>query len=279
MIVEGKLDRVKGSQVLLTTGRYGFRSYDVSDPAHPRALDTFLPEGILGENGYWQDEDMVIDKRRKLIIGALDPRHDDVDQTSCPGIGTSGTKNRLPGLSQRLLRDLLRQPAQAQAGGPVRGPALGPHGQLRRRLPLHLDRRPRPPQRPAGPLPRRVHRLHRGRPRRRPADLGHRPARPGEPEDVRQADRPAPQRRCHRLLARRERGRERHRLDQRPRRHPGLRHRGQPRGPVHGPRAEGNPVEPGPGGRRRDRRGQPAARPTSCTTRCGRWTARRGRPG
>lgn len=96
MIVEGKFDRVRGRQVLVTTGRYGFRTFDVSDPRDPRPLDTFQPPGILGENGYWQDEDMELDTRRKLIIGALDPRHDDVDQTSCPGIGTLGAKNRNP---------------------------------------------------------------------------------------------------------------------------------------------------------------------------------------
>jgi len=118
MIVEGKLDRVKGGKVLLTTGRYGFRSYDISDPAHPRALDTFQPEGILGKNGYWQDEDMVIDKRRKLIIGALDPRHDDVDQTSCPGIGTSGTKNRLPGCRSGFFMISYANPRKLRQVGP-----------------------------------------------------------------------------------------------------------------------------------------------------------------
>ena len=97
MIVEGKFDRVRGDKVLVTTGRYGFRTYDVSDPADPQPLDSFQPPGILGANGYWQDEDMELDTRRKLIIGALDPRHDDVDQTSCPGIGTLSAKNRNPG--------------------------------------------------------------------------------------------------------------------------------------------------------------------------------------
>ena len=96
MIVEGKFDTVMGRDVLVTTGRYGFRTYDVSDASKPRALDTFQPAEILGENGYWQDEDMEIDRRRKLIIGALDPRHDDVDQESCPGIGTLSAKNRNP---------------------------------------------------------------------------------------------------------------------------------------------------------------------------------------
>jgi hypothetical protein len=71
--------------------------YDVSDAGHPRLLDTFQPPEVLGANGYWQDEDMELDVRRKLIIGALDPRHDDVDQTSCPGIGTLSVKTRNPG--------------------------------------------------------------------------------------------------------------------------------------------------------------------------------------
>jgi hypothetical protein len=86
MIVEGKFDRVRGRDVLVTTGRYGFKTYDVSDPAQPKLLDTFQPPEVLGANGYWQDEDMELDVHRKLIIGALDPRHDDVDQASCPGM-------------------------------------------------------------------------------------------------------------------------------------------------------------------------------------------------
>src|SRR5215207_683362 len=91
-LVEGKIDRVSGRSIMITTGRFGFRTYDVSDPTNPKLLDGFQPDMILGENGYWQDEDMELDTRRKLIIGALDPRHDDVDQsptTGCPGIGNN----------------------------------------------------------------------------------------------------------------------------------------------------------------------------------------------
>jgi hypothetical protein len=95
-IVEGKFDNVGGRDVLVTTGVYGFKTYDVSDPESPQLLDTYQPPEILGANGYWQDEDMDIDVRRKLIIGSLDPRHDDVDQASCPGIGQLGSKNRNP---------------------------------------------------------------------------------------------------------------------------------------------------------------------------------------
>ena len=95
-ITEGKFDRVGGEDVLLTNGTYGFKSYDVSDPAHPKLLSTFMPAEILGKNGYWQGEDMDIDVRRKLIIGSVDPRHDDVNQIDCPGIGTLSAKNRNP---------------------------------------------------------------------------------------------------------------------------------------------------------------------------------------
>ncbi len=96
-IVEGKFDTVDNREVLITTGRYGFKIYDVGDPESPQLLDTFQPPEILGASGYWQDEDMDIDVQRKLIIGALDPRHDDVNQASCPGIGTFGSKTRNPG--------------------------------------------------------------------------------------------------------------------------------------------------------------------------------------
>jgi hypothetical protein len=95
-IVEGKFDKVHGREILITTGTFGFRTYDLSNPSQPRLMDTFQPPEVLGANGYWQDEDMEIDTRRKLIIGALDPRHDDVDQASCPGIGQLPEKTRNP---------------------------------------------------------------------------------------------------------------------------------------------------------------------------------------
>jgi hypothetical protein len=84
-IVEGKFDRVRGKDVLVVTGRFGFKTYDVSDPEDPQLMDTYLPPE-LAEFGYWQDEDMELDTRRKLIIGASDPRHNDLDPaaTGCP---------------------------------------------------------------------------------------------------------------------------------------------------------------------------------------------------
>ncbi len=84
-ITEGKFDKVRGDHILVVTGRFGFKTYDVSDPARPELLDTFLPPEIAAF-GYWQDEDMELDTRRNLIIGALDPRHNDLNPaaTGCP---------------------------------------------------------------------------------------------------------------------------------------------------------------------------------------------------
>ena len=93
-ITEGKFDRVRGQDVLVITGRFGFKTYDVSDPESPQPLDTFLPPEIA-DFGYWQNEDMELDTRRKLIIGALDPRHNDRDSTAtgCPDPDTLAVRD------------------------------------------------------------------------------------------------------------------------------------------------------------------------------------------
>jgi hypothetical protein len=83
-IVEGKFDHVKGKDVLVVTGRFGFKTYDVSDPRDPQLMDEFLPDE-LADFGYWQNEDMELDTRRKLIIGSLDPRHTEDPPTQCTG--------------------------------------------------------------------------------------------------------------------------------------------------------------------------------------------------
>src|ERR1044072_4220085 len=85
-VVEGKFDKVRGADVLVLPGRFCFKTIDVSDPANPKPLDSYQPPEINQNNGYWQDEDMELDTRRKLIIGALDPRHNDADPaaTGCP---------------------------------------------------------------------------------------------------------------------------------------------------------------------------------------------------
>jgi hypothetical protein len=86
LVVEGKFDKVNGKDILVLTGRFGFKTIDVSDPSNPKPLDSYLPPEINQNNGYWQDEDMELDTKRNLIIGALDPRHNDADPaaTGCP---------------------------------------------------------------------------------------------------------------------------------------------------------------------------------------------------
>jgi hypothetical protein len=86
-VVEGKFDTVGDRRVLVLTGRFGFKTLDVSEPSEPRLLDSFIPSD-LAAGGYWQNEDMEIDTRRKLIIGALDPRHTDNPLAGCPAGGS-----------------------------------------------------------------------------------------------------------------------------------------------------------------------------------------------
>jgi hypothetical protein len=86
-VVEGKFDKVAGKDVLVLTGRFGFKTFDVTNPSHPKPLDSFIPSD-LAEGGYWQNEDMELDTRRKLIIGALDPRHTDNPLADCPAGGS-----------------------------------------------------------------------------------------------------------------------------------------------------------------------------------------------
>ena len=87
-ITEGKFDEVRGKDVLVITGRFGFKTYDVSEPAKPKLLDEFIPND-LAAGGYWQNEDMELDTKRKLIIGALDPRHTDSPLGACPAGGST----------------------------------------------------------------------------------------------------------------------------------------------------------------------------------------------
>ena len=120
-VVEGKFDRVGGKEVLVLTGRFGFKTLDVSDPENPKPMDTFLPKDIGSEFGYWQDEDMELDTGRKLIIGSLDPRHDDGDHLELPG-PPERDRNRVP---ERLLRHLVRE------AGPDMGRSATCRGALR----------------------------------------------------------------------------------------------------------------------------------------------------
>ena len=145
---------------------------------------------------------MDIDVRRNLIIGALDPRHDDVDQAKSPGIARSA-QERETDCRSGFYVDLGQRPGEPPPGRQLRRSTCGPHRQLHRRLQVRVGGRPGAPRRPC--LPRAIHPWW---PRRRAADLGHRPPQPGEAEGVLRADRPLAQRWADRLLARRGRRRD-----------------------------------------------------------------------
>ena len=73
---------------MLVTGRFGLKSYSLADPAHPRLLDELTAEELrlpgdpavqYGADGtpistFWQNEDMDVDRKRKLAIMSRDPR-------------------------------------------------------------------------------------------------------------------------------------------------------------------------------------------------------------
>ena len=96
------------------------------------------------------------------------------------------TATRSPsGVQERLLRHLLRRPGEPAPGRRLRRAAVRPHLELHPGLPLHLDRRPGAHEQPRARLARPDLRLGAGDEparRRRPADLGHRPAQPARPE-------------------------------------------------------------------------------------------------
>lgn len=98
-VIEGKFDRMRGKDLLILDGAWGLKTFDVSDPADPKPLDTFLPPD-LKEGGFWEGEDMDIDTERKLVFMSLDPRHDEADPigTGCPPPRTTRNPNCRSGI-------------------------------------------------------------------------------------------------------------------------------------------------------------------------------------
>ena len=83
-------DAGKPLEVMMLSGTFGLKSYDVSVPSSPVLLDEIpaadfrLPSDPLTYNrAFWQNEDMDVDQARKLVIMARDPRAFD-GSTSSP---------------------------------------------------------------------------------------------------------------------------------------------------------------------------------------------------
>jgi hypothetical protein len=68
----------RARNVMVVTGRFGVRAYDLADPANPRFLSETSSEELKLEGDvtgtFWQNEDMDVDRRRKLVFLARDPR-------------------------------------------------------------------------------------------------------------------------------------------------------------------------------------------------------------
>ena len=78
----------KGREVMLVTGRFGLKSYSLADRANPVLLDEISAEELrlpgdppvdfspdaAPRSTFWQNEDMDIDRKRKLVLLSRDPR-------------------------------------------------------------------------------------------------------------------------------------------------------------------------------------------------------------
>lgn len=76
----------KAREVMLITGRFGLKTYDMSNPEAPDLLDEVTNNDLVlpydlalgrtpsASRTYWQNEDMDVDQRRKLAFLSRDPR-------------------------------------------------------------------------------------------------------------------------------------------------------------------------------------------------------------
>lgn len=62
------LDYGAKQRAMFVTGRFGLKSYDVTNPEKPRLLDS------IDMPGFWENEDMDVDPSRKLVFLSQDPR-------------------------------------------------------------------------------------------------------------------------------------------------------------------------------------------------------------
>ena len=145
-ITEGKFDEVRGKDVLVITGRFGFKTYDVGEPAKPKLLDEFIPNDLAagGGGGYWQNEDMELDTKRKL-----DHRRARSSPYRQPAGRLPGRrKHREPGLQEAgsMSSPTRTRPTSSRSATSSRcRPGTRP---LHPGLQVHLDRRPGAAQRP-----------------------------------------------------------------------------------------------------------------------------------
>ncbi len=276
-IVEGKFDRVKGKDVLVVTGRFGFKTYDVSDPENPRLMDEYLPAGAsptsaTGRTRTWSSTRAASSSSGRSTRGTTTATRGDrlsgsgrrpcATRTARAASTSSRTRTRR---ELQQVGDFVSLPAGHTAsciqdcryiwtGGPARRDDQGWLGPILPGTPANGNRL-----------------IGDGRPIW-VTDLTN-PSKPevsDEPIDVWRNDQYTDY--SHDV----DEDDAGHRVGQRPRRHPRLRDRGPASRPVPEPLARGDAVRPDPRRRRRRRR-HARSRRCSCTTPAGPPTAPSGR--
>jgi hypothetical protein len=93
------LDYKHQGDVMLVAGRFGLKSYSLRDPANPVLLDEVRAEDLrlqgdppvdfspdaAPRSTFWQNEDMDVDRKRKLALLSRDPRADAGSTSREPG--------------------------------------------------------------------------------------------------------------------------------------------------------------------------------------------------
>ena len=196
---KGKRER----DVMLVTGRFGLKSYSLDDPRHPELLDEVTAEELrlpgdppvrpVGAPGapqstFWQNEDMDVDRKRKLALLSRDPRAYAGSTTREPGEADPNGATNIAGVYVIDAKD----PERPEAAE-LRAAADRPHHHLHQRLRVAVDRRPGRDDHPAGPAAELDV---------RPPDHRHRSAEPEGSEGLPDGPgRPVPPRRRDRVLA------------------------------------------------------------------------------
>jgi hypothetical protein len=92
----------KRGDVMLVSGRFGLKTYDLSDPGSPKLLGEFTAEQlrlpgdppVSATSTFWQNEDMEVDSKRKIAILSRDPRAYLGSTTSAPRRASRARRTR-----------------------------------------------------------------------------------------------------------------------------------------------------------------------------------------
>ena len=137
---------------MLVTGRFGLKTYSLDDPATRELLDELTAEDLRLQGDppvdftadtapistFWQNEDMDVDRKRKLALLSRDPR-------AYAGLDDPRAGRARPERRDEHRRRLRRRREGPGATAAAQLPAASdrPHDHLHQRLRVAVDRRPR----------------------------------------------------------------------------------------------------------------------------------------